>query len=103
MNKFKGLFINILTLSLFILPTTSALAESTQQEGQTYEKQKVEKLDSGRYNQLKSDVDPRGRTPENKGNFDPNVPRGEGIEYPPAKEAQPDTSNPGTPSGTGSK
>ncbi|SFF06517.1 hypothetical protein [Nitrosomonas sp. Nm166] len=105
MNKYKELFINILILSIFILPATSALAESAQQQGtqqqnETYEKQKVEKLDSGRYNQLKSDTDPKGRTPENKGNFDPNVPQGEGIEHPPARKAQPDTSNP-APSGTG--
>lgn len=55
---------------------------------ETYEKQKVQKLekDEGRYQQLKKDADPRGRTEENKGNFDTDVPRGDGVQYPPAKD-----------------
>ena len=55
---------------------------------ETYEKQKVQKLekDEGRYQQLKKDADPRGRTEENKENFDTEVPRGAGVQYPPAKD-----------------
>lgn len=56
-------------------------------QSETYDKQKVEKLekDEGRYQQLKKDADPRGRTEDNKANFDTDVPRGAGVQYPPAK------------------
>ena len=91
MNKFKDLIIKSLILLLFILPTTHILAESAQQqnssqERSTHEKQKVEKSEMGRYYQQKSDADLSGRTSENKANFDPNVPRGEGVESPPANK-----------------
>ena len=99
MDRNKDLALAILILSLFFLPSTPALADSTKQQSETYEKQKVEKLESGRYQQQKSDADQRGKTPENEGNFNPNVPRGEGIESPPAK-SQPDIVNPSAPSGT---
>ncbi|MCG7757437.1 MAG: hypothetical protein LZF63_12365 [Nitrosomonas sp.] len=48
-----------------------------ESQSEAYGKQKVEKLekDEGRYQQLKKDADPRGRTEENKGNFDENVPQ----------------------------
>ena len=72
--------------SLFILPSTNVFSQSNPSE--TYEPQNVQKLESGRTNQLKSDVDTRGRTEENKGNFDTNVPRGEGIEFPPAEKSE---------------
>jgi len=73
-------------LSLLSAP---AFTESPQPE--TYPKQKVQKLegDENRYQQLKKDADPRGRTEENKANFDTEVPRGEGLEYPPAKTPVP--------------
>ena len=74
-------------ISGFLFLSNQAFAESSKPE--TYEKQKVQKLekDEGRYQQLKKDADPRGRTEENKGNFDSEVPRGDGIEYPPAKNS----------------
>jgi hypothetical protein len=76
----KNLFIAI----CFLLLSTSVFAESSKPE--TYEKQKVQKLegDEGRYQQLKKDADLRGRTEENKGNFDTDVPRGDGVEFPSA-------------------
>ena len=75
----------LLILACFLFLSSQAFAESSKPE--TYEKQKVQKLekDEGRYQQLKKDADPRGRTEENKGNFDSEVPRGDGVEYPPAK------------------
>ncbi len=59
-----------------------------ESQSETYEKQKVQKLekDEGRYQQLKKDADLRGKTEENKGNFDTDVPRGDGVQYPPAKD-----------------
>ena len=68
------------------MPSTNVFSQSNPSE--TYEPQNVQKLESGRTNQLKSDVDTRGRTEENKGNFDTNVPRGEGIEFPPAEKSE---------------
>ncbi|MGV8713086.1 MAG: hypothetical protein ACWA6R_11115 [Nitrosomonas sp.] len=67
------------------LLSASAFAESPQPED--YPKQKVQKLegDENRYQQLKKDADLRGRTEMNKGNFDTEVPRGEGEQYPPAQ------------------
>lgn len=78
--------------TLFILAIVGILnspAKSETPQHQTYEKQKVEKLekDEGRYQQLKEDADLRGRTEENKGNFDTNVPRGDGLERPPANKS----------------
>ena len=82
-NKIKLSF-TLLIFSFFIF-SVHVFAESSQP--QTYEKQKVQKLegDENRYQQLKKDADPRGRTEENKGNFDADVPRGEGVQFPPAK------------------
>lgn len=102
--------ISIPVLMFFLLLNVAAMAQSTtaptdkpneskkngtddshsqkqSSERETYEKQKVQKLekDEGRYQQLKKDADPRGRTEENKANFDTDVPRGEGVQYPPAK------------------
>lgn len=77
---------SILFFSLFILPSADVFSQQSQSE--TYEPQNVQKLESGRTNQLKSDADQRGRTEENKGNFETNVPRGDGIEYPPAEKSE---------------
>ncbi len=94
----KNLPITIVISALFILPSTDAISESDTHQKDTYEKQNVQKLESGRTNQLKSDADLQGRTEENKGNFDTKVPRGDGVEYPPAKGAEPPVQNPGAPS-----
>ena len=94
MRYANDLSITIMIFSLFLLSSTAALSESDTHQ-KTYEKQKVQKLESGRYHELKRDADPKGRTEENKGNFDTNVPRGEGIEYPPAVKSEPPVKNRG--------
>ncbi len=96
----NNLLITVFIFSLFILPSTDAISESDTNTN-TYEKQNVQKLESGRTNQLKSDADLQGRTEENKGNFDSNVPKGDGVEHPPAKEAEPPVQDRGAPARKG--
>lgn len=85
MNKKQSISFMLSFCVCLSLLSAPAFTESPQPE--TYPKQKVQKLegDENRYQQLKKDADPRGRTEANKGNFDTEVPRGEGLEYPPAK------------------
>lgn len=96
----NNLLITIFIFSLFILSSTNAISESDTNKN-TYEKQKVQKLESGRTNELKSDADKKGRTEENKGNFDRNVPRGDGVQYPPAKGTESPVQEHGVPAGKG--
>ncbi len=87
MHYLNNFTLTIIFVSLFLLSSTEVLSESDTDQHK-YEKQNVQKLESGRTNQLKRDADPKGRTEENKGNFDLNVPRGDGVEYPPAKNSE---------------
>jgi hypothetical protein len=80
--------------SIFLLASTDAFSQSDMHPHK-YDKQNVQKLESGRTNQLKKDADPEGRTEENKENFDTNVPRGDGIEYPPPVKSKSPAKNPG--------
>ena len=93
MRYLNNISMSIVLSSIFLLPSTDVLSESDTP--QHYDKQNVQKLESGRTNQLKSDADPKGRTEENKGNFDLNVPRGDGVEFPPAKNTELPAKNPG--------
>ncbi|PSJ15887.1 hypothetical protein [Nitrosomonas supralitoralis] len=96
-NRF-GWFVLIFTI--FIFASTDVLSGPDNNSKETYKPQNVQVLESGRTNQLKKDADLRGRTEENKGNFDKNVPRGKGIEYPPAKNSGSAVENPDASSGT---
>jgi hypothetical protein len=71
-------------------PANKDIERKSQSE--TYEKQKVQKLekDEGRYQQLKKDADLRGRTEENKANFDTEIPHGEGVQHPSSKKPNTD-------------
>ncbi|WP_107786713.1 hypothetical protein [Nitrosomonas ureae] len=101
MNNHNKLFWFVLIFGVFIFPSTDVLSESDTDRKETYEPQNVRKFESGRTNQLKEDADLRGRTEENKGNFDKNVPRGDGIVHPPAKNSASPLHNPDVPSEAG--
>lgn len=87
MTGIKNYEFRLFIIAIASLSSTAVMSESPQKE--TYEKQKVEKLekDEGRYQQLKKDADLRGRTEVNKGNFDIDVTRGNGLERPPAAKS----------------
>lgn len=85
MNKKQNVSFMLSFCVCLSLLSAPAFTESPQPE--THPKQNVQKLegDENRYQQLKKDADLGGRTEANKGNFDAEVPRGEGEQYPPAK------------------
>ena len=94
MSYTNNISITILIISLFLLSSTDAISESDMHHD-IDEKQHVQKLESGRKNLLKRDTDPEGKTEENKENIDTNVPRGAGVQYPPAAESEPPFKKPG--------
>ncbi|PSJ15845.1 hypothetical protein [Nitrosomonas supralitoralis] len=98
MNNQNKLSWFILIFCVFTFSSTDVLSGSNYNRHETHEPQNVQKLESGRINQLKEDADLRGRTEENKGNFNKNVPRGAGVVQPPAKIAEPSLQSPNSAS-----